>query len=125
VRGTTLVRMVRLGNDANESHLFHLDRPTRVQIIALGEGVEPGMVDYGWIEDTHDRRVWELTWSNSRGAGGAPKNRIFAGDIVLDAGVYEAHFKTDYSHAWNDWNALPPDDAAMWGMTVIAVGPAR
>jgi hypothetical protein len=118
--------MVRLGNDADESRLFHLDRPTRVHIIALGEGVEPDMADYGWIDNTHNgQTVWALTWSNSRWAGGAHKNRLFDSEIVLDRGDYEAHFKTDGTHAWGDWNALPPDDATMWGMTVIAVGPAR
>jgi hypothetical protein len=114
------VRMVQLGNNADESHRFHLDRPTRVHIIALGEGIEPDMADYGWIENTHTSEVvWALTWCNSRGAGGASKNRLFDGEIVLEGGDYAAHFKTDHSHAWNDWNATPPENAAMWGMTVL------
>jgi len=121
-----LVRMVQLGNDANESHAFHLDRPTRVHIVAVGEGVEPDMMDYGWIENTRtSQRVWELTWRNSRPAGGAGKNRLFDGEIVLDGGEYEGHFKTDATHAWRDWNALPPDAPAMWGMTVVVAAPAR
>lgn len=33
----SVVRMVQLGNNADESHVFHFDRPTRVHIIALGE----------------------------------------------------------------------------------------
>ena len=121
-----LVRTVQLRNGANESHGFHLDRPTRVHIVAVGEGVAPDMVDYGWIENTVTRqRVWELTWQNSRWAGGAPKNRLFDGEIVLNRGDYEAHFKTDATHAWRDWNAPPPDDPTLWGMTVAVAGPAH
>jgi hypothetical protein len=114
-----LVRLVRVRDDQHVSDRFHLDKPTRVHIVAVGEGIEPEMADYGWIENRRSGTVvWELTWHNSRWAGGAKKNRIFDGTLLLDAGDYEAFFVTDGSHAWAGWNAPPPEDPTRWGLTV-------
>ena len=41
--------------------------------------------------------------------------------MLLDRGEYEAHYVTDGSHAWASWNAAPPDDPALWGLTVTIV----
>lgn len=117
-----LVRLVRIGDNEKRSERFRVDKPTRVHILAVGEGVEPDMVDYGWIENrTTGDVVWELTWRNSRWAGGAKKNRIFDGEMLLDRGEYEAYYETDGSHAWKAWNQAPPDDPGLWGLTITIV----
>jgi hypothetical protein len=114
-----LVRLIRVGSDQHVRQRFHLDRPTRVRILCVGEGVDQEMFDYGWIEDTKgDTAVWEMTGRNSRHAGGARKNRIFDGNVLLDRGDYEANYVTDSSHAWGDWNDTRPPDPHLWGLTV-------
>ena len=115
-----LVRLVRVGNDEHRRQRFKLDKPTRVHIVAEGESmISGGMADYGWIEDARSGTwVWEMTSRNTRHAGGAEKNRIYDGTLMLDAGEYDAHYVTDDSHAWNVWNDDHPDKPNLWGLTI-------
>ncbi len=114
-----LVSIVRIRDNQERSQSFHLNKSGTVHIYAIGEGVSGDMADYGYIIDKESgRAVWEMTWRNTRHAGGADKNRLFDGDIMLDAGDYEVYFVTDGSHAFNDWNDTRPRDANNWGITV-------
>jgi hypothetical protein len=77
------------------------------------------MHDYGWITDAHSRlRVWEMGLDKSQFAGGARKNRRQVETIPLPAGDYEATFITDDSHSPADWNAAPPCDPGLYGLTL-------
>ncbi|MBD3168130.1 MAG: hypothetical protein GF307_01515 [candidate division Zixibacteria bacterium] len=117
--GDVLIRMVGLGNDIKHHRSFTLSKPMRVNIYAIGEGDRNEMYDYGWIErDDNGLVVWEMTYRNTRPAGGASKNRMFNGEIMLDKGTYKAYFVTDGSHSFNKWNAPKPRDPAGWGLTV-------
>jgi hypothetical protein len=121
--GDILVRLIRLRDDEHRRARFTLDEPTRVRIYALGEGDDGEMYDYGWIEERGSRHpVWEMTWRKTRHAGGARKNRLFDGEILLDAGSYEVFFRTDGSHSFNDWNASRPRNPMQWGITVSIAG---
>ncbi len=81
------------------------------------------MYDYGWIEDASTGKVvWEMTYRMTEHAGGARKNRVYDGMIVLPAGKYTVFYETDGSHAFNDWNDDPPDDPTSWGITVSLAG---
>jgi hypothetical protein len=114
-----LVKLTRIGDDADEYKSFTLDKPTRVRIYAIGEGVSPEMVDYGWIEETdNDDVVWEMTYRKSKPAGGADKNRVVDTTILLDKGKYRVHYVSDGSHSFGDWNASPPRHPQKWGITV-------
>jgi hypothetical protein len=113
-----IVRMVRSRDDQHRRERFQLDRPTRVHIVALGEGLGDEMFDYGWIETDRGDVVWEMTERNTRHAGGADKNRIYDGVVLLDAGSYEAHYVTDGSHSWGGWNAARPPSPQLWGLTI-------
>lgn len=119
-KGTNiLVKMVRVRDNEKVRDKFVLSRQTRLHIYAIGEGDPDEMYDYGWIvDDRTDRSVWEMTWRNSEPAGGARKNRLFDGDIILDPGSYEVLYSTDGSHAFNDWNAPRPKDPINWGITI-------
>lgn len=117
--GRDLVRLTRATDDADLEQRFHLDRATRVRIIALGEGLDREMFDYGWIENARGEAVWEMTIRNSRHAGGAAKNRVFDGVILLDRGDYVARFVTDGSHAWGSWNAERPPAPHRWGIRLL------
>jgi hypothetical protein len=77
------------------------------------------MYDFGWIEREDDREiVWEMTYLNTKPAGGASKNRMYNTDIMLDKGNYKAYFVTDGSHSYNNWNAPKPRDPGSWGLTI-------
>jgi hypothetical protein len=76
------------------------------------------MFDYGWIEDVDKgSRVWEMQAPKTAHAGGAGKNRIVDVVITLPAGNYKLRYKTDDSHAFDHWNAMPPD-INFWGVAV-------
>lgn len=114
-----LVAITRVGDDRMLSERFTLDQPARVRVYALGEGVDRRMYDYGYIENVDTREiVWEMTWRNSRHAGGARKNRVYDGELLLEAGTYEVSYETDDSHSFQDWNARRPHDPQNWGITV-------
>jgi hypothetical protein len=118
-----LVQLTGVGDHADEEDEFKLDKATRVRIYAIGEGLDGHMYDYGWIEEKRTGRIaWEMTYRSTRPAGGASKNRMFDGEVMLDAGTYEVHYETDGSHSYPDWNDRRPRDPRNWGITVSLAG---
>ncbi|MCH7495498.1 MAG: hypothetical protein IH825_05330 [Candidatus Marinimicrobia bacterium] len=114
-----LAQIVNVGDDEMVSARFNLDRRTKVRVYAIGEGRRGHMHDFGWIENVRSgRTVWEMTYRMTDHAGGAKKNRMFDGTIVLEPGEYVARYETDDSHSFNDWNASRPYDPFNWGITV-------
>ena len=100
---------------------FTLRRPLSVRVVAVGEGTRGEMNDLGWIVDARTHAtVWEMDYDRTEHAGGSGKNRIEEKILQLPAGSYVAHFSTDGSHAYGDWNAAPPLERRRWGMTVAA-----
>jgi hypothetical protein len=116
--GDVLVRIVRVGDDERQKREFSLDRSTRVRLYGIGEGVDGDMYDFGYVVDDDGQRVWEMSWDNTRHAGGADKNRGADDEIVLEAGTYRVIYVTDDSHAFGSWNSGPPRDPIHWGLTV-------
>ncbi|NOY58296.1 MAG: hypothetical protein GXO75_05080 [Calditrichaeota bacterium] len=116
-----IVSIVGVGDDEHRRKRFTLDEPAKLCVYAIGEGLrgDDEMADYGWIEDSNGNIVWMMTYNKTRRAGGARKNRVFKGTIELDAGTYTAHFQTDDSHSFEEWNASPPDDPSHWGITIF------
>ncbi len=114
-----LAQLVRVRDDAHERQRFNVDSKMKIRIYAIGEADGDEMADYGWIADAETgQRVWEMEYDKTSWAGGARKNRVFDKTITLDKGTYELHFRTDGSHAWNDWNDDPPEDRTHWGITL-------
>ncbi|HBY99686.1 MAG TPA: hypothetical protein DEO84_00045, partial [candidate division Zixibacteria bacterium] len=92
----------------------------QIRIVCMGEW-SGEFADYGWIEDAASgKTVWELTYRNSEPAGGADKNRIFDGTVNLARGAYIAHYTSDDSHSYRDWNDSPPYDPEAWGLAIYA-----
>lgn len=115
-----LAKITRVGDDADESAVFSLDKPTRVHIVAMGEGQGNEMYDYGWIENRdNDDIVWEMTYRKTDPAGGADKNRLCDTRVLLDAGRYKIHYVSDGSHSFGNWNAQQPRNPQYWGITVM------
>jgi hypothetical protein len=116
--GNILVNLTGLGDDEDVEQDFTLSKPTEIKITALGEGKDRTMYDYGWIDDERGHTVWEMTYSKTRNAGGASKNRMTIDTITLPKGDYTAHFITDDSHSYAGFNASPPDDPERWGIMI-------
>ena len=117
--GNVLVNLTKVGDDKDVERTFTTSGSQKVHIYALGEGSDGEMYDYGWIEnDKTGEVVWEMTYRMTHHAGGAMKNREVDTRITLDRGEYTAHFVTDGSHSFPDFNEAPPDSPQKWGITI-------
>jgi hypothetical protein len=117
-----LAKLVRVRDGAYEREHFTLNKDSEIRIYAIGEGMDGRMYDFGWIEDSNTREiVWEMTYRKTEPAGGARKNRLFDGTIMLKAGDYKVYYESDGSHSFKDWNDEPPYDPVNWGITVYLV----
>ena len=116
---TTLAQLNHMGDDEDASTTFRLTEESRLRVLALGEGRDGDMFDYGWIEDSNGRTVWKMKYDETDPAGGSAKNRVFDGVITLPAGNYVLRYRSDGSHSYDDWNADPPDDPESWGISVF------
>ncbi|MFN8333898.1 MAG: hypothetical protein U0U09_02150 [Cyclobacteriaceae bacterium] len=115
-----LAEIVQVRDDEDRFKTFKLSQDTRVRILAIGEGSDGDMDDYGWIENTDTgRTVWEMTYRSTTHAGGASKNRMFNDIIILPKGEYRLHYQTDSSHSYRDWNASPPNDQEQYGISIF------
>ncbi|MGH7537312.1 MAG: hypothetical protein ACREMF_01640 [Gemmatimonadales bacterium] len=120
VTSDAVAELVRIRSGRRLHTPFTLDSATLVRVVAIGEGSDGEMFDYGWIENAETgTAAWEMTYRATTHAGGARKNRLFDGTIRLPAGRYELRYETDGSHAYGDWNDDPPDDPAGWGIAVL------
>lgn len=98
---------------------FTLPRETSVRVFAQGEGGGQ-MYDYGWVEEAETRKVvWEMKEPETAHAGGAGKNRKVDASLRLPAGRYRLRYKSDDSHSFDNWNALPPE-INFWGVALYA-----
>ncbi len=115
----SIVRFHALAGEQLQQTGFSLDRPTAIEVYAIGEARQREEFDFGWIvnADTHEK-VWKLTWDGSDPAGGAEKNRMARFTRTLPAGRYAAFYATDDSHDPSAWNAPPPHDPDAWGLQI-------
>jgi len=117
-----LIQRTQLGNDVHTTDTLYFQDTTLVHIHALGELLPSVRSDYGWIESMDSgETVWEMTRSNTRYAGGSYKNRLFDGQVKLPPGTYIVHFQTDDSHAYEAFQAEPPDNPEGWGIVIRKV----
>ena len=113
-----VARIVEVPDKADKSVAFSLAGTQEVRVFAIGEGQAGEMFDYGWIEDADKGvHVWEMQEPKTTHAGGAGKNRKVDLVITLPAGNYRLRYKSDDSHAFGQWNGLPPD-INFWGIAV-------
>jgi len=118
VKLPVIAQIVQVLDNEDKTVAFSLAKSEDVRIFAIGEGQPGEMFDYGWIEDVDKgSRVWEMQEPGTTHAGGAGKNRKIDAVITLPAGNYKLRYKSDDSHAFDHWNALPPD-INFWGIAV-------
>ncbi len=117
--------ILRLG-PAQDNNLykqqFRLNQDREIRIYALGEfaSFSSSGNDYGWIIDASTGKViWEMHRRVTRYAGGNDKNRSTDIIINMKKGDYEVFYQTDGSHAYDAWNATPPNDPRFWGLSLL------
>jgi hypothetical protein len=116
-----LIEFARTGDDEFHEQAFELTRDSSLHIYAVGEYDydDDQFYDHGWIVDAETGdRVWEMTGRNTKGAGGAEKNRMFDGIVDLPRGRYVLYFVSDGSHSFDNWNSAQPFDPQAWGVRV-------
>ncbi|WP_336960607.1 serine hydrolase domain-containing protein [Chryseobacterium contaminans] len=119
--GKVIAEIQNVGIDKNLTHTFSLSYSTPVKILGVGEncsGNGSSWCDYGWIEDSSGKMVWQMQNQPSSHAGGAVKNQKVYQEITLPKGKYTLHYKSDSGHAYNHWDSLPPDDF-FWGIILL------
>lgn len=120
-RGEPLIDLTRARDDDFLEQPFRLSRKATLHVYCIGEYSfgDREFVDYGWIQDAATGKiVWNMSYSNTEHAGGAKKNRMFDGQVILPKGEYTAYYMTDDSHSYNDWNDSPPFDPSSWGLAI-------
>ena len=122
--GHPIVSLTKVRNSDLVSGGFSLKKESRLHLYGIGEwGSGRDAADYGWIIDAKTRkRVWSMDGRATYHAGGASKNRMVDEMITLPKGEYVASYQTDGSHAYGDWNADPPYDEELWGLSVSGDG---
>ncbi|HLM01205.1 MAG TPA: serine hydrolase [Pyrinomonadaceae bacterium] len=116
---TAVAQIVNVTDDADKTVDFTLPQEKRIRIFAAGEAdIGQKMYDYGWIENAETGKiVWEMKEAEATHAGGAAKNRKVDTVITLQAGKYRLRYKSDDSHSFDNWNALPPE-INFWGIAL-------
>jgi CubicO group peptidase (beta-lactamase class C family) len=117
---SVVAQLVKVVDNEDKTVEFSLPRAQQVRIFSIGEGQAGEMFDYGWIENADKGiSVWEMQEKETTHAGGAGKNRKVDVVISLEPGKYKLRYKTDDSHSFDHWNALPPE-INFWGIAVYA-----
>lgn len=117
---TAVAQIVGVTDNADKTVEFTLTEEKQIRIFAAGEADSGQMYDYGWIENAEtEKTVWEMKSSETTHTGGAGKNRKVDTVITLPAGKYKLRYKSDDSHSFDNWNALPPD-INFWGIALYA-----
>lgn len=118
--GQTIVSLVGIGDGATRSAGFTLKRPMDVHIYAIGERGGEDMADYAYIVDAERHtRVWTMRAGETEHAGGSQKNRLVDKTIRLNPGSYLVYYRTDGSHAADDWNSAPPAEERYYGISLF------
>lgn len=117
-----IIRIAPVQNSVHRRVRFAVKDPTKIKIIALGEGSRGDMYDYGWLEREDDhgvKTVWRMEYNDTHHAGGGKKNRRCEKVMTLEPGRYVLHYTSDNSHAFEEWNTDPPADTHLWGVTLL------
>jgi len=99
---------------------FTLAATTKLRVYGVGEdcsGDHLSWCDYGWIEDSTGKIVWQMQGQPIQPAGGAAKNQRVDVVTELPAGNYKLRYKSDWGHGYGSWDSLPPDQF-FWGIVI-------
>ncbi|GAB5518063.1 MAG: hypothetical protein RhofKO_03140 [Rhodothermales bacterium] len=116
-----LAEIMRVTNNQQLSTQIRVKTPLKGIITAMGE-ISSSVYDYGWIvDDRTGNTIWELSDDNSKWAGGNENNRSGTAFLDLQPGTYTLHYRTDGSHAYNDFDDGEPENSDRWGIALFAL----
>jgi len=119
--GKPIAELKNVSVNQNLSQSFRLARPTGIRVYGVGEdcsGDGSSWCDFGWIEDSTGKIIWQMPGKPFAPAGGAAKNQKVDETIELPAGNYVLRYKSDWGHGYNHWDSLPPDHF-FWGIILL------
>lgn len=123
--GTPVLRLTQVPDDARWTQRFRVAQPTTVVVSSTGEITGPGDAwDYGQLlreTPSGAESIWKMSWETSQPAGGSKKNRTETAFLTLAPGTYTLAYRTDGSHAYDDWNADRPDYPNRWGAALFTL----
>jgi serine phosphatase RsbU (regulator of sigma subunit)/ligand-binding sensor domain-containing protein len=120
--------IIKVKNSQNLSAEFEIKKPGNYLIVTAGEGGygDTDLYDYGWIEDSKQKILWNPTNSDSTfHIGGHFKNRVKIAILKLNRGKYLLKYKSDDSHCYGNWNEDPPLLPEFWGIRIFQVDDQR
>jgi hypothetical protein len=121
---TVITRIASINNvtiNQDLTQTFMLQNSTQIRVYGVGEncsGDFSSWCDYGWIEDSTGKIIWQMPGQKATHAGGAVKNQKVETTITLPAGSYKLRYKSDAGHAFNSWDSAPPDNF-FWGIILF------
>jgi signal transduction histidine kinase/ligand-binding sensor domain-containing protein/HPt (histidine-containing phosphotransfer) domain-containing protein/ActR/RegA family two-component response regulator len=107
------------GNNFDQTVCFSLSEATDLLVTAVGE-IRVSRVDYGWIEDSAGKIIWEMNRENTLSDG---RGCIRAGIIRLEAGNYRLGYKTDDIYSYGNWSTVPTNHPELYGIQIARVSP--
>jgi hypothetical protein len=121
--GDIIAEIKDAGVNTDLSKPFTIHQATSIRVFGVGENCSTDLstwCDYGWIEDTTGKVIWQMQGQPASPAGGAAKNQRVEQMISLNPGKYILRYKSDSAHAFNSWDSLPPDNF-FWGIILLSV----
>ncbi|MBU2491575.1 MAG: SpoIIE family protein phosphatase [Bacteroidetes bacterium] len=119
-KNESLCSILKVPSSQNLSKNFSIEKPREFLIVSAGEADDSSAADYGWLEDSNGKIIWNLSDKKEfYHLQGADKNVIDIDVIKLLPGKYKLHYKSDDSHAYGDWNARAPIDSSLWGIQIL------
>ncbi|MFC2083752.1 two-component regulator propeller domain-containing protein [Bacteroidota bacterium] len=118
----SIASLLEVGNNKNLIKTFDIQNETKVLIVSTGEGLDNTQMDYSWIENKDEKKIWSMDYKKSLFAGGAVCNIIQVEIDTLKPGKYKLHYSSDNRHSYGNWVALgPPDKPELWGVEVFSI----
>ncbi|MDZ7717361.1 MAG: two-component regulator propeller domain-containing protein [Balneolaceae bacterium] len=112
----------RVSDYQDLSESIEIETPGEYLVIAVGEGTDGAMYDYGWIENEEGDTLWTANKiDNSFHAGGALKNRIIIEKLTLEEGTVNLRYFSDDSHSYDLWNEPAPSYTNLWGIALVKI----
>lgn len=119
--GTIIASLTNVDANQDLSKKFSIPSSTHLRVFGVGEDCSTdysSWCDFGWIEDSSGKVVWQMQGQTATYAGGAIKNQKVDTVITLPAGNYTLRFKSDWAHAYDNWDSAPPDSFS-WGIVLF------
>ncbi|MEE9429989.1 MAG: two-component regulator propeller domain-containing protein [Melioribacteraceae bacterium] len=118
------VKITKVGDSQDLSTEFEIQKPEEYLIVTAGEADRGGylMWDYGWIEDSNNKVIWNSNKVDSTYyIGGNIKNRVKIGILKLYPGKYLLKYKSDKGHSFDKWLITPPVEKDFWGIRIFKI----